>query len=167
MRVRIGWLGTAALLAVLSFSTTAPGSEEKIPLDKVPKAVIDTVKARFKDATITGSAIEETDDGKSVYEISLKTKDKTIDVILTPAGKIVLFEQSIAQGDLPKAVAKTLAEKYPQATFKRLEQVFKVVDGKEKLDFYEFLLVTGTKEELEVKLAEDGKVQSAKAADPE
>ena len=167
MRVRIGWLGTAALLALLSFSTTASGKEEKIPLDKVPKAVMDTVKARFKEATVVGSAIEETEDGKTVYEISLKAKDKTIDIILTPAGKIVLFEQSIAQGDLPKAVAKTLADKYAQATFKRLEQVFTVVDGKEKLDFYEVLLVTDKKELLEVKLAVDGKVQSAKAADPE
>ncbi len=158
MQGPITWLGSAAMSAILIVSAVAHCAEEKITPNDVPKAVMQAVKARFKDAVVTGAIKEETDEGDVVYEVSLTLKGQTIDVTLTPEGKIVLFEESIAAGDLPKAVAKALEDMHPQATYKRLERVVKVEKGKEKLDFYEAQIVTAEKEEVEVKLTADGKI---------
>jgi hypothetical protein len=150
------WLGCVLL------SSLAVARAEDIPLRDVPKPVMDAVKARFKDATVVGAAKEEDEDKKPVYELNLKLKDQTIDVILTPAGDIVLFEKSISLNDLPEAVAKTLKEKYPKATYKSLEEFYKVQNKKETLAFYEAKLVTAAKKELEVKITAEGKIFSEK-----
>lgn len=157
MRSRMIWLGCVLL------SSVAVAQAEDIPLRDVPKPVMDAVKARFKDATVVDAA-KEMDDKQLVYELSLKLKDQTIDVILTPAGDIVQFEKSIALKDLPAAVAKTLKEKYPKATYKSLEEFYKVEKKKEVLAFYEAKLVTAAKKDLEVQITAEGMILSEKEA---
>ena len=66
--------------------------EEKVPLDKVPKAVIDAVKKRFPKAKLVEAA-KETEGGKTEYEVTIKDGDTKIDVTLTPEGKITLIER--------------------------------------------------------------------------
>jgi len=167
MRGPITWLGTAAVSAFLIVAAVAYGAEKKILLADVPKPVMDAAKARFKDAVMTDATKEETDDGKVVYEVSLTVKGKTIDVLLAPEGKILVFAKVIVAKDLPKPVAKILEKNYPKATYKCLEQVFNVENGKEKLDFYEALLVTAEKEDLEVHVTADGEILIERVADPE
>jgi len=82
-----------------------------------------------------------------------------MDVTLTPEGKITLIEKEIDRKDLPKAVAETFNKKYPKATYKIVEEVIKVVDGKETLEYYEALLVTADKKTFEVEVLPDGEVQ--------
>src|SRR5690242_18280066 len=86
--------GIVFLMFVLP-SIAASGAEESVPLDKVPKPVLDAVKARFKDAKLT-DASKETEDGKLTYEITVHDKGQQIDVTLTPEGEIVLIEKTIA-----------------------------------------------------------------------
>jgi uncharacterized membrane protein YkoI len=146
--------GVAALLLVC---TVVRADEEKVPLDKVPKAVLDAVKARFPDAKINHAATEK-EDGKTVYELNITNKDQKIDVTLTPEGKITGMEKEIAAKDLPKAVSAALEKKYPKATYKKAEEVIKVSGKDEKLEYYEVLLVTDGKKTVEVEIAADGKI---------
>jgi hypothetical protein len=151
-----GW-GLAALAALVLLAPAVRADEEKVPLDKLPKAVVDTVKKRFPDARLV-SASKEDENGKTVYEVSIEDKGQKSDVTVTTEGALVSIETEIAAKDLPKAVAETLDQKYPKATFKTIETVVKVRDGKEKLEYYELLLVTAAGKKLEVTITPDGKV---------
>jgi hypothetical protein len=157
MRTLTWCLTVAAVVGFVGASGGARAGEEKVPLDKLPKAVADGVKKRFPDAELT-EASKEDENGKTVYEVSIKDKGHNIDVTLTPEGTLVSIEKEIAAKDLPKAVADTLDQKYPKATFKTIEEVVKVRDGKEKLEYYEILLVTAEKKKLEVTITPDGKL---------
>src|SRR5262245_14200581 len=151
------WRTAAVVMGLFLCAGAAPADEEKVPLDKLPQAVVDAVKAKFPKAKLV-SAEKETDDGKTVYEVAIKNDKQSIEVTLTPEGKIVEIEKRIAAKDLPKAVAKALEEKYPKATYKRIEEIIKVKDDKEKLEYYEVLLVTAENKKLEVAVAPDGKI---------
>lgn len=150
-------VGLGMALSLLVFGTAARADEEKVPLDKVPKAVLAAVKARFPSAKLV-SADKETEKGKTTFEVTIKDKDQKIDVAVTPDGKISGIEKEIKAKDLPKVVAATLEKKYPKATHQIIEEVIKVTDGKEKLEYYEVLLVTADKKKLEVSVAPDGKI---------
>jgi hypothetical protein len=69
-------------------------------------------------------------------------------------------EKEITAKDLPRAVADALAAKYPQATFKKVEEV---TEGKKMT--YEALLVTADKKAVEVVLDPSGKVVKEEAKD--
>ena len=58
--------GLSAAVALVALATQAPAQEEKVALDKVPKPVLEAVKARFKDAKVTDSS-KETEKGKVIY----------------------------------------------------------------------------------------------------
>jgi Putative beta-lactamase-inhibitor-like, PepSY-like len=145
-----------ALLLLVSFVSpvSARDDEEKVPLDKLPKAVLDGVKAKFPAAELKGAS-KETENGKTSYEVSLQFNKANHDVILTPEGKITAIEKVIPETDLPKVVAETLKAKYPQATVKTAEQIS---DADDKIAAYEVLLVLADKKGLEVKFDPNGKV---------
>ena len=144
--------------AVLAFGATgARADEEKIALDKVPKAVLESVKKRFPKAELIEAA-KETDGDKVEYEVTLKDGETKYDVMFSPDGKITLIEKTIAAKDLPKAVADAVAEKYPKATYKLYEEMTKVIDGKEAIAYFEVLLVTADKKTLEVEVSPEGKI---------
>jgi uncharacterized membrane protein YkoI len=149
----IGTLGFALVALVgLTAAWADDDKEEKVPLDKLPKAVTDAVKAKFDGAELV-SASKEKDNGKDVYEVAIKHKGSNIDVSLTPEGKIVSIEKEIAAKDLPKAVSDALDAKYPKATIKKLEEVTendKVV--------YEALLVTAEQKTIEAVFDPSGKL---------
>lgn len=157
-----------ATVAVCLFVFAAPmrADEEKVPLDKVPKAVLEAATKRFPKAEVIGAS-KETEKDKTIYEVELKQDGKTIDVTLTPEGVITTIEQQIDAKDLPKAVAEALDKKYPKATYKIIEAVYAVKDGKEGLDFYEVLLATAEKKELEVQILADGKIKAEEEKKPE
>jgi hypothetical protein len=143
--------------AVVGFVGGARADEENVPLDKLPKPVVDGVKKRFPSAELK-EASKEDENGKTVYEVTIKDQGHNIDVTLTPEGGLVSIERQIEAKDLPKAVTDTMDQKYPKATLKVIEEVVKVRDGKEKLEYYEFQLVTADKKKLEVTVTPDGKI---------
>ncbi len=132
--------------------------EEKVPLDKVPKAVLDAVKKRFPKATLV-SAAKETEGGKTEYEVAIKDGETNMDVMLTSDGKITTIEKTISAKDLPTAVTDALKAKYPGAKYELVEEVIKVKDGTETLDFYEVHIATAEKKKIEVKIGKDGKIK--------
>ena len=157
MRTLMWCLTVAAVVGFIGASGGVRADEEKVPLDKLPRAVVDGVKKRFPDAELTG-AEKEDENGKTVYEVAIKDKGQKSEVTLTPEGTLVEIEKRIEAKDLPKAVSEALDQKYPKATFKTIEEVIKVRDGKEKLEYYELVLVTAEKKKLEVTITPDGKI---------
>jgi hypothetical protein len=154
MRSSHVFIAAAVIAGSLISSVCARDDEEKVPLDKVPKAVMDSVKAKFPDAELKGAS-KETDKGKTSYEVALKFKNANHDVLVTPEGKITAIEKLIAATELPMPVQETLKIKYPQATIKSAEQIS---DGDDKITAFEVQLVLADKKGLEVKLDPAGKV---------
>lgn len=130
----------------------ADDKEEKVPLDKLPKAVLKAVKAKFKDAELV-SAQTEKEDGKLLYEINLKDKGTSVEVSVTSDGKIVSIEKTLAAKDLPRPVTRAINSKYPKAEYKRVEEV-----TENDKTTYEVLLVTADKKKIEVVLDRTGKI---------
>jgi uncharacterized membrane protein YkoI len=115
-------IATAAV--ILLGLSVARAQEEKIALDKLPKEVLDAVKAKYPGAELLG-AEREKEKGKTVYEVALKHKGHRIEVTLTPEGKIIEIEKEVAVKDFPKAVQEALAAKYAKAKVKKAEEVTK------------------------------------------
>ena len=153
------WLFATACLAPILASTAARAEESKIALGDVPKASLQAVKALFPGADIVGAA-KETEECKTFFEVTLKQKGRNIDVTINSGGTIQLVESEIAENELPKTVRQALDAKYPKATYKMVEAVDRVKDGKRTLDFFEALLVTADKRSLEVQVAPDGKIKN-------
>ena len=141
-------------VAVLGFFLAAGYAEEKIELDKVPKAVMDAVNKKFSGAKITGASKEKDEDGKDVYELAFEYKNYKYEVELHPDGSFIAIDRQIEFKELPKAVQKTLEDKFPKATYKVIEEVTK----KDKIEYYEMELVTAEKKQLEVLVDPSGKV---------
>jgi hypothetical protein len=159
----------AAGLAAAWAAPAVRAQEEKVPLDKAPKAVTDAVKKRFPKAELVGATKEPGDDGKPVYEVQIKDAGHNVDVTVTPEGKLVSIERTIEEKDLPKKTAATLKEKWPGAKYEIIEEIIHVTDGKESLDYYEVLMTTTDKKKLEACIKADGTmakpVEEKKAGD--
>jgi uncharacterized membrane protein YkoI len=153
---RLTWI-PAAIVCALVVAGPGRAQEEKVPLDKVPKAVSETIKKRFPKAEVT-SASKEAEDGKTVYEVQLTDAGHKCDVTVTPEGQLVSIERTIAEKDLPKTTAATLKEKWPGAKYEIIEEVIHVKDGKESMDYYEVLMTTADKKKVEACVDASGKV---------
>jgi hypothetical protein len=151
MRKLIRGLLLGATLAVLT-ATFVWAGEEKVPLDKLPKAVVTAVKSKFPKSKME-SAVKATADGKTTYEVTLKTGKLGIDVVVTSEGKIMQIEKEMAAKDLPKAVADAFDAKYAKAKVKRIEELIK----EDKVISYELLIETTAKKKLEVYFDPQGK----------
>jgi uncharacterized membrane protein YkoI len=152
----------SAVVVLVAVAAAGRADEEKVPLDKLPKAVAAAVQKRFPKVPVKDAA-KEKDGDKVVYEVSLTKDGKNIDVTLTEAGAITLIEQQIGFADLPKAVAEAFEAKYPNAKYEIVETVTKVADGKETLEYYEAKLVAGDKKTWEVEVLPDGTIKAANA----
>ena len=58
-----------------------------------------------------------------------------------------------------------MEKKYPKATYKLAEEVIKVEDGKEKLSYYEVVVVTADKKTLELEVTADGNIKKEEKKD--
>jgi uncharacterized membrane protein YkoI len=145
---------SAIVCGFIAVGTPAQADEKPVPLDKVPKAVVDAAKSKFPNAELKNAATEM-EEGKTVYEISLTYKQHNYDVTFTPEGKIVDVEKQIDAKELPKIITRALRTKYPKATLTRVEELSK---GDDKVTGYEVLLVTTDKKKYEVELDTKGKI---------
>ena len=151
-------LKTLALVVGLSFAVgNVRADSEKAPLDKLPNAVVESLKAKFPKAEMK-EASKETTDGKTTFEVSIMDGKSKVDVNLKDDGTITGYEKAIEFKDLPKVVAATATAKYPKLTAKSVEMVYSVKDGKDTLEYYEAIYeIDGKTVELEI-LA-DGKLK--------
>jgi hypothetical protein len=149
----VGLIGCLAIL-------TARADETTVPLDKVPKKVMNAVKKRFPSADIK-EASKEGEGEKLVYEVTLKENGLNIDVTLTPHGAIQLIEREVPYDKLPKIVSEAFRKKHADVKLEMVEEVIKVEAGKETLEYYEFHWHDAANKEQEAEVTPAGVYKSA------
>jgi hypothetical protein len=154
-----------AFVGLVLLSTAVRADESAVGLGDLPKGGLEAVKAMFPKATVEGAAKED-EDGRTVFEVTLKQHARTIDVTLNTDGQIEVVERQIVIDDLPAAVRRSLKAKYPNATYKVIERVDAVKDGRATLDFFEAHLVTADKQSTEVQIAPDGTIKKEEKKKP-
>ena len=149
----VGALGLCLLIG----TAAARADEEKVPLDKIPKAVMDSLLAKFPKAKIDKcTKAKEGDD--VVYDIEFKEGDRKCEADITEKGTYINFEKAIAAKDLPKAVKEAIEKKYPKATMKEIMEETEVKGKDEKISAYEVVLETADKKDVEVRVSPEGKI---------
>jgi hypothetical protein len=149
-------IGMSAVLGVILTATGAP-AQEKVDLDKVPKKVMDALKAKFPKAAID-QVTKEKEGDKFVYDFEFKQEKQKFEADIFEDGTIHNWEKEIQAKDLPAAVKKTLDDKYAKGKIKEVMQVTAVKNGKDELEGYEIVLQTADKKDGEVMIAPDGKI---------
>jgi hypothetical protein len=119
---RVLILATLWLLVLARPGWAAEAKEEEVPLDKVPKVVITSVKKKFPEANLQGAA-RHMEDKQLYYELLIKQKGHEIYVICEAAGKIVEIDREINPKDLPRAVFDALKKQYGKANILSIEEV--------------------------------------------
>jgi hypothetical protein len=156
--MRVAASAVAALLA----ATVIARAVDDVPVDKLPKAVVDAMKKRFPKGELT-KASKSGEGDKTAYEVSVKEGGLNADVNLTAAGAITGMEKQVAEADLPKAIAAAVKAKHPKGTVKLCEEVIAVKDGKEEIEYYEVVVETPEKKTVELEIEKDGKVRKENA----
>jgi hypothetical protein len=159
----VRFVGCQVLAGLLILCVYIRADEVKVPLQDVPKAVLDLIKAKFPRAELS-EATKETEDGKTTYEIALKDGGRAVDIAATAAGKITEIETTIDAKALPAKVTATLANKYPKATIKKAEEIIEIKDGTETKSF-EVVVMTTAAKSVEVKMSPEGKILKEEAGD--
>jgi len=154
MKTIVRLIACAALLVAIAQITLA--EDEKVEADKLPQKVKDTLKTRWSSAKIT-IATKTMENGAVVYDIEMTQDGKKREADIKEDGTIVNFENEIAIKDLPAAVAAAVKAKHPDATLKEAMETLVIKDGKDTVDEYEVLIVTGDNKEVELTVSPDGK----------
>ena len=150
-------MGIVSVLGLAVVMMPARADEEKVSVDKLPAAVKKALKRKFPKAEIE-KATKEVEDGNTVYEVELEIKDRSVDVSLKADGTILEIEREVPADELPEAVRKKLAARYPKAKIEKAEEVTKGEDGPVR---YEVAITT------EVVLTANGKIVQAEEEEDE
>ena len=142
---------SVGILASLFLAGMSPAQEKKIKRSDLPPAVEKTVAEVSKGATIKGFS-EETENGKTTYEVEMVVKGHTKDVELDPSGTIVEVEEEAAMASLPANVKAGLTAKAAGGRILKVESLTK--NG--KLVAYEAKVETAGKKS-EIQVGPDGK----------
>jgi hypothetical protein len=164
MRYFLGWFAALAVMGFFTAAATSSGQEKKVPLDKVPKKVLDAVESWFPGAKLT-SVEKENEDGKVVFDIELTHKGKKYEMDIHEDGTVIEIEKETAAKDLPEAVTKALDTKFPKATFKEIMEVNKVKDKTLTPIHYEVVVQTAEGKTMEVIVSLDGETIKGEKAE--
>ena len=132
--------------------------EEPVPQDKIPKAVMDALLAKFPKAKIDKcTKAKEGDD--IVYDIEFKQQNgRKGEADIKENGTWINYEKEMDAKDLPKAVRAAIEKKYPKSTLKLVMEETEVKGKDEKLSAYEVMIETADKKEVEVRVSPEGKI---------
>ena len=155
MRSILGWFGPVAL-AVMLCTTVAGADEQKVPLDKVPKVIMDSILGRFPGAQVT-SVEKEKEGAKILFDIELKHRGRKYEMDIEDNGTIMEIEKEIPLKDVPAAVLNAVKAKHPNAAVQEVMEVNKVEGKKETPIHYEITIKEGDKKAQEVIVSLDGK----------
>ncbi len=142
----------ATVVVVAGLVRAGDEGEEKVPLDKLPKAVSEAVMKKFPKAKMI-SASKEKEKDKIVYEVQIKNEGYSMDVTVSAEGKILLVEKEIPVKELPKVITDAVETKYPKSTITSAEEISK----DDKITKYEMVITTADKKKLEVSFDPKGK----------
>lgn len=156
MRRAVVLLGGFAFLLLVG-TARVRAQEEVVPQDKIPKAVMTALLAKFPKAKID-KCTKAKEGADVVYDIEFKQDGRKGEADIKENGIYINYELAIEAKDLPKVVRDAVEKKYPKATLKEIMEEKEIHGTEEKLSAYEIVLVTADKKELEVRLSPDGKI---------
>jgi len=140
-----------AILAVLFITGIGAAQEKKIKRSDLPPSVEKTVAEVSKGATIKGF-LEETEKGKTTYEVEMVVNGHTKDVEVDGSGAVLEIEEEVAMGSLPANVKAGLTAKAAGGKILKVESLTK--NG--TLVAYEAKVETAGKKS-EIQVGPDGK----------
>lgn len=160
-------LASLAVLVLTAWHVAAAKDKKEGNKPVLPPAAAAAIKKAFPKATI--DEVEREREGVVLYEVELKQNGKEVEVEVSPDGQIVEVGRKVAKGDLPKAVAKTLARLAGDAKINEIEKeeihaVVKLVKLDKPRVVYEAEFVRNGKE-VEVRIAPDGKLLGTEVDD--
>lgn len=141
-----------AILAGLFLAGICCAQEKKITRADLPPPVEKAVAGVSKGAAIKGYS-EETENGKTTYEIEMVVNGHTKDVELDPTGAIVEIEEEAAMDSLPANVRAGLNAKAAEGKILKVETLTK--NG--KLVAYEAKVRSAAGKKSEIQVGPDGK----------
>jgi uncharacterized membrane protein YkoI len=151
--VRLG-----AFAAIVFIGARGAGAqEEPVAQDKIPKAVMDALLAKFPGARID-KCVREKEGDAVVYDIEFKQNGRKCEADIKENGSYINYEKAIEAKDLPKAVREAIEKRYPRAAMKEVMEETEVKGKDEKLSAYEVVLDTADKKEVEVRVSPEGKI---------
>ncbi len=112
------------LLGCMLVAAATSAQEQSIGKKNVPKAVVETFRKSYPNATIKGYA-KEVDEGKTVYEIESTEGNVHRDVTYAADGILQTIEESLPFSDLPEPVRNTITKEYPKGKISISEKVIK------------------------------------------
>jgi hypothetical protein len=152
-----GWVFGGLVAVVLGLgAVSARAHDEPKDLDKIPKPVMDALRAKFPKARID-KWTKEKENGKVIYDLEFKQEGRRAEADIAEDGTIQNFEKEFNAGNLPQAVRAAVEKRYPKATMKEVMEITEIKDGKEVHGGYEIVLETAAKKSVEVTIAKDGK----------
>ena len=156
-RIHVAVVAAVAVVFACGLTVWAQEKQDKPKdLDKIPKAVMDALKAKFPKAEIRKWTKEKEGDDV-VYDIEFTENGRACEADIKENGTFINYEKAIAAKDLPAAVTKAINAKFPKATLKEIMEETEVKGKEEKLSAYEVVLVAGDKT-VEIRLSPEGKI---------
>jgi hypothetical protein len=154
------WSAAGMILTLMALAGAAR-ADDKLSLDKLPKPVQEAVKAKYPKAEVL-YATKEIENGKTSYEVYMKSQGKGLDVTFSSTGEVEVVEKEIDGKDLPAKVRASVDKKYPKVSFKKVEEISKATGGKLVVAEYEILFTTADKKTVEMTIKPDGTVTGDK-----
>jgi hypothetical protein len=154
MRSSFWCVGALGLLMAIG---AVRAEEEPVPQEKIPKAVMASLLAKFPQAKIDKcTKAKEGDD--TVYDIEFKQAGRKCEADITEQGAYINYEKAIEANKLPKLVRDAIEKRYPQSTMKEIMEETEVKGKDEQLSAYEVVLETANKKEVEVRVSPAGEI---------
>jgi hypothetical protein len=155
---------SACVCTLLLAAIALADDEVPVPLDKLPKSVMKTLKQQYPRAKLV-EAVKETEDGDTYYTVTLKNANHTLHVSFTPSGKLTEINTELEIKELPKAVQLSLRKQYPGAKLDDALETLDVAENNQRT--FTVTLTTAAKKKLEVTLDSKGSVLQEEEATEE
>jgi uncharacterized membrane protein YkoI len=163
-RMQIQICRSIAVVAIVALSgVSARAGEEKVKASDLPKSVMSSLNARFPGLTII-SAAHETENGKEVFDIELKQKERKFETDIQKDGTILEIEKEIFAKDWSSALRSTIESKFPNGKIKEVLEVNKVTGAKEVPHHLEVTVEAANKTSAEILVSLDGKTETHEEA---
>jgi hypothetical protein len=154
LRIKITTTFLLSLSLPLVVNTRAQDLEIPVKMKDLPQAVQKTVREQSQGATIRGFA-KEIKGGQTFYEVELRVKGHSEDVLMDPSGAVVEIEEEIALASLPSVVKTAIEKQAGKGKIILVESITKNA----AVEAYEAQIKSGRKIS-EVKVSSDGQLIS-------
>jgi hypothetical protein len=119
---RAHWLALVAVMAAAQVSFADDSEPQPLPLNQVPKAVMNAVMTKFPTAKPQSAALG-VEDNRPFVDVHILLNNQKIWITCDPKGPIRIIDREITLKELPAAVTAALNKKYPQAKVRLLNEI--------------------------------------------